>query len=177
MKFTELGLASAYVIELERRDDARGFFARTFCAREFAEYGLLSTVAQCNTSFSLRRGTVRGMHYQVTPHEEAKLVRCTTGAIVDVIVDIRSGSPTYAEWRSVELTSENRTMLYVPPGFAHGFQTTADNTEVLYQVSAEYAPSAERGIRWNDPVLNIKWPITDGLTISERDAGLPGVNG
>ena len=177
MRFTRLDLAGAYLIDLEPHQDERGFFARTFDAREFGERGMFPTVAQCSTSFNARRGTIRGMHYQVAPCEEAKVVRCTSGAILDVIVDIRPESPTYTKWCSVELTSNNLRMLYVPPGFAHGFQTLENNTEVFYQISVEYAPSAGRGIRWNDPVLGISWPITDGVIVSDRDALLPGVHG
>lgn len=177
MRFTELDLAGAYLIDIESHHDDRGFFARTFDAREFSECGLFATVAQCSTSFNARRGTLRGLHYQAAPHEEAKVVRCTAGAIFDVIVDIRPESPTYAEWRSAELTSENHRMLYIPPGFAHGFQTLEKNVEVFYQISVEYVPTAGRGIRWDDPALGITWPINDGVIISARDAAFPGVHG
>ena len=172
MRFTQLDIAGAYVIDLEPHRDARGFFARTFCAREYEKRGLVATFAQCSTSFNVRRGTLRGMHYQVAPHEEAKVVRCTAGSIVDVIVDMRAGSPTYARWCSTELTARNRRTLYIPPGIAHGFQTLEDDTEVFYQISLEYVPSAARGIRWNDPQLGIEWPICDPV-LSPRDAAFP----
>jgi dTDP-4-dehydrorhamnose 3,5-epimerase len=176
LRFTELGLAGAYLIELERHEDERGHFARTFCRSEFLHHGLETTIAQCSSSFNIRRGTVRGMHFQAAPHEECKLVRCTSGRIFDVIVDLRPGSATFTKWHGVELTRDNHRMLYIPAGFAHGFQTMEDNSEVFYQVSEEYVPSVSRGIRWNDATLGIKWPITEGLTISERDAALPVVD-
>ena len=176
MRFTELGIRGAYLIDIEPRKDDRGFFARTFCAREFMEQGLNTTIAQCSSSFNEHRGTLRGMHYQAPPNEETKVVRCTSGRIFDVIVDLRRESATYARWHGVELTRENHRMLYIPPGFAHGFQTLEDNCEVFYQISVEYMRSASRGIPWNDPSVGIKWPITEGLTISERDAALPGID-
>jgi dTDP-4-dehydrorhamnose 3,5-epimerase len=175
MRFTELKLAGAWLIEIEPRRDERGFFARTYCSREFAEHGLVSMIAQSSTSFNVRRGTVRGMHYQAAPHAEEKVVRCTAGSIFDVIVDIRRESSTYSQWLSIELTAENRRMLYIPAGFAHGFQTLTDDAEVLYQISTEYAPQASHGIRWTDPSLNIAWPITAGVIVSERDASFPGI--
>jgi dTDP-4-dehydrorhamnose 3,5-epimerase len=177
LRFTQLDLAGAYLIDVEPHADDRGFFARTFCTREFLDHGLDATIVQCSSSFNLRCGTIRGMHYQATPHEEAKVVRCTSGKIFDVIVDLRPGSITYGSWHGVELTSDNHRMLYVPAGFAHGFQTLEDNSEVFYQISVEYVSSASRGIRWNDPSVDIKWPITEGITISERDAALPGIRG
>jgi dTDP-4-dehydrorhamnose 3,5-epimerase len=177
LRFTQLDLAGAYLIDVEPHADDRGFFARTFCTREFLDHGMDATIAQCSSSFNLRRGTLRGMHYQAMPHEETKVVRCTSGKIFDVIVDLRPGSTTYGRWHGVELTSENHRMLYVPAGFAHGFQTLEDNSEVFYQISVDYVPSAARGIRWNEPSLAIKWPITQGITISERDAALPGIHG
>jgi dTDP-4-dehydrorhamnose 3,5-epimerase len=173
LRFTPLPLAGAFLIKLETHSDDRGYFARTFCTREFRDHGLDPTIAQCSTSFNLRRGTLRGMHYQVAPHEETKLVRCTSGKIFDVIVDVRPQSPTYGKWHGVELSSDNHRMLYIASGFAHGFQTLEDNSEVFYQISTEYLPSASRGILWNDPTLAISWPITKGMTISERDASLP----
>jgi dTDP-4-dehydrorhamnose 3,5-epimerase len=177
MRFTELELAGAWLIEIEPHWDERGFFARTYCAREFAEHDLVPVIAQSSTSFNAKRGTVRGMHYQAAPHSEEKVVRCTAGSIFDVIVDIRPDSPTYSRWCGVELTGENRRMLYVPAGFAHGFQTLTGDTEVLYQISAEYAPEASHGIRWADPSLNIAWPITAGVIVSERDASFPDLGG
>lgn len=163
-------LAGAYRIELDRNQDERGFFARTFDAREFESRGMAPAIAQCSTSFNLQRGTVRGLHYQAPPFEEAKLVRCTAGAICDIIVDIRDDSATFGHWVLNELTSENRSMVYIPPGFAHGFQTLQDNSEILYQITAEFDPGATRGIRWDDETLRINWPIRNGITISERDA-------
>ena len=176
MRFTELELAGAWLIEIEPHRDERGFFARTYCAREFEEHGLVSMIAQCSTSFNAKRGTVRGMHYQTAPHAEEKVVRCTAGSIFDVIVDIRPDSPMYARWCGVELSAVNRRMLYIPVGFAHGFQTLTDDAEVLYQISTEHAPAASHGIRWTDPSLNIAWPITEGVIVSERDASFPSMS-
>ena len=169
MIFVETKLAGAFVVELERRVDDRGFFARSWCRREFEEHGLSGEIVQCNLSFSDRAGTLRGLHYQVAPSEEAKLVRCTRGAIWDVIVDLRVDSMTFKQWFGVELTSENRRALYVPEGFAHGYQTLADNAETLYQVSEYYAADAERGIRWNDPAFGIEWPEAEERIISAKD--------
>lgn len=169
MKFVATELAGAYLIELERLEDERGFFARTFCRDEFAAHGLRSSFVQCNVSFNARKGTVRGMHFQEKPHEEAKLVRCTRGAIYDVIVDIRKGSPTYKLWTAVELTADNGRMLYVPEGLAHGFQTLEDNSEVFYQMSEMHHPESARGLRWNDPAFAIRWPLASPI-LSERDA-------
>jgi len=166
-------LEGAYVVEPQLREDERGFFARAWCEREFSERNLASRMVQANISGSRKRGTLRGLHYQTAPHEEAKLVRCTRGAIYDVIVDLRSGSPSRAQWFGVELTADNRRMLYVPEGFAHGYQTLADDTEVTYQVSAFYAPDVERGLRWNDSAFGIEWPITDNVTLSEKDKAWP----
>ncbi len=172
MIFQPTGLAGAYVIEIERLDDERGFFARAWCQREFADHGLNPQLAQCNISYNRRRGTLRGMHYQAAPHEEAKLVRCTQGAIYDVIVDLRSDSATYLRHVGVRLTPAERNMLYVPEGFAHGFLTLADDTEVFYQMSEFYVPGAARGFRWDDPAVDITWPDAI-LVISERDATYP----
>jgi len=177
MRFTPLNLAGAYLIDVELLRDERGFFARTYCAREFTAHRLVPVIAQCSTSFNAKRGTVRGMHYQAQPHAEEKVVRCTSGAIFDVIVDIRPESPTYLHWHSVELTAKNHRMLYIPAGFAHGFQTLVDDTEVNYQISVDYAPAASRGIHWTDPALNIAWPFRNGVIVSERDAAFPGVYG
>ncbi len=157
MIFSETKLKGAFVIEPERLEDERGFFARTWCQREFALYKLSSKLVQCNISFNKKKGTLRGMHYQVAPHEEAKLVRCTRGAIYDVIIDLRSDFPTFKQWVAVELTADNRQMLYIPEGFAHGFQTLEDNTEVFYQMSEFYYPECSKGVRWNDPVFSIQW--------------------
>jgi dTDP-4-dehydrorhamnose 3,5-epimerase len=170
VKFMPTSLGDAYIIELERLEDERGFFARTFCQDEFAAHGLKSLFVQCNVSFNEKRGTLRGMHYQDKPHEEAKLVRCTRGAVFDVIIDIRRESSTYKQWIGVELTADNRRMLYIPEGFAHGFQTLEDGSEMFYQMSEMYRPELARGIRWNDPAFAIRWPLPSPI-ISARDAG------
>ena len=168
MNFTETKLSGAFIIEPERLEDGRGFFARSWCEKELAGHNLDTDLAQCNISFNKVKGTLRGMHYQIKPREEAKIVRCTKGSIYDVIIDLRPDSPTLKQWTAVELNEENRNMLYVPKGFAHGFQTLADNTEIFYQISALYSPEHARGIKWNDPAFNIEWPI-DTLTISDKD--------
>jgi dTDP-4-dehydrorhamnose 3,5-epimerase len=172
MIFTPLELAGAWLIEPELITDERGAFARTWCCREFEEYGLNSRLAQCNISFNHRRGTVRGMHFQRAPHAETKLVRCTRGAILDIIVDLRLESPTFRQWTARKLTADNRVMLYIPEGFAHGFQTLADGSEVFYQMSHEYQPSASAGIRWNDPRIDVQWPLGISV-ISQRDESWP----
>lgn len=172
MTFLPTRLHKACIIELQRQEDARGFFARTFCQDEFAAHGLNPHLVQCNVSFNIGKGTLRGMHYQDKPHEEAKLVRCTRGAIFDVIVDIRADAPTYRQWVGVELTADNRKMLYIPEGCAHGFQTLEDNCEVFYQMSEMYRPECARGVRWNDPAFAISWPLPDPI-ISARDAEYP----
>jgi dTDP-4-dehydrorhamnose 3,5-epimerase len=171
--FHETALPGAWVIEPERFEDERGFFARTFCREDFAARGLEPAVAQCNVSYNHRRGTLRGMHYQVPPGEEAKLVRCTRGAIFDAVVDLREGSPGLGRFAAVELTAENRLALYVPPGFAHGFQTLTDDCEVFYQMSVPYASELARGFAHDDPAVGIPWPLPVAV-ISERDRGLPG---
>ena len=171
--FRETKLKGAFVIDPERFEDARGFFGRSFSAKEFQDQGINPRVAECNISFSEKCYTVRGMHYQNPPHAQAKLVRCTKGAIYDVIIDLRPESPTFKQWIGEELTAENRRMLYVPEGFAHGFQTLVEKTEVFYQVSEFYARNSEGGVRWNDPVFAIDWRATDGVTINERDANYP----
>ncbi|PYV49853.1 MAG: dTDP-4-dehydrorhamnose 3,5-epimerase [Acidobacteria bacterium] len=168
MIFIETKLAGAFVIELERFEDERGFFATSWSANDFSERGLDPVLVQCNVSFNHKRGTLRGMHYQQSPHGQAKLVRCTNGAIYDVVIDLRKDSPTFKQWVSVELTADNRLMLYVPVDFAHGFQTLADKTEVFYQMSGVYKPEYGRGVRWNDSVFGITWPI-DHPIINERD--------
>jgi dTDP-4-dehydrorhamnose 3,5-epimerase len=170
--FTETALAGAFVLEPERREDARGFFARTWCAQEAEAHGLDPRVVQCSISFNKRKGTLRGMHYQAAPHQEAKLVRCTAGAIYDVIIDLRPGSPTFMRHLAVVLSAENRRALYIPAEFAHGFQTLADDTEVFYQMSEFYAPAHGRGVRWNDPAFGIAWPPDDRI-ITERDQTYP----
>jgi dTDP-4-dehydrorhamnose 3,5-epimerase len=172
MIFKETNLKGAFIIEPEIMADERGFFARTWCAREFEAHGLTPKLVQCNISFNKQKGTLRGMHYQVVPHEEAKVVRCTMGTIYDVIIDLRPNSSTYKRWASVDMSAENRRMLYVPEGFAHGFLTLEDDTEVFYQMSEFYAPECARGVRWNDPAFNITWPL--GVTvISEKDGQYP----
>ncbi len=159
MIFKETELKGAIIIEIDRAEDERGFFARSFCAKEFEEHGLNPCISQCNISYNEKKGTIRGMHYQVVPYEEAKLVRCTKGAIYDVIIDLRPDSLTFKKWVAVELTEENRRLLYVPERFAHGFQTLEDHTEVFYQMSESYHPECAQGIRWNDPTFGIKWPV------------------
>jgi dTDP-4-dehydrorhamnose 3,5-epimerase len=171
--FTKAPLEGAFVIDLEKREDDRGFFARAWCEREFADYELVTRLVQCNLAFNQRSGTLRGMHYQEAPYAEVKLVRCTRGAVYDVIVDLRPDSTTFMQWMAVELTAENRRMLYVPEGFAHGYQTLVPETEVFYQVSEFYTPDAEGGVRWNDPAFAIEWPATETRTISEKDASWP----
>lgn len=172
MLFSETKLPGAFVVDLERREDERGFFARAWCAQEFEARGLNPHLAQCNLSFNQRRGTVRGMHYQAAPFAEAKLVRCVRGALYDVIIDLRPASSTFKQWAAVELTAENRRALYVPEGLAHGFQTLADDTEVFYQMSEFYHPECARGVRWDEPEVGVEWPITE-VVISERDQQLP----
>ena len=169
MIFTPTKLEGAYLIKPERLEDERGFFARTWCREELKAHGLDSNLAQCNISFNKQKGTLRGMHYQAPPHEEAKLVRCTRGSIYDVIVDLRPGSKTYQCWTSAELSAENRAMLYVPKGFAHGFQTLTDNAEVFYQMSEIYHQESAHGLRWDDPAVGVEWPI-EPTVVSVRDA-------
>ena len=159
MLVTPLELPGAYLIEIEPLEDERGFFGRSFCAAEFEARGLNPAVVQCNVSFNREAGTVRGMHYQAAPYEEAKLVRCTRGGVHDILIDLRPGSPTLGRWVAAELTAENHRMLYVPEGFAHGFQTLADGTEVFYQMAQSYQPGGARGVRWNDPAFGIRWPL------------------
>jgi dTDP-4-dehydrorhamnose 3,5-epimerase len=168
MRFTATKLAGAYVIEPQPHADSRGLFARTFCAREFREHGLVEVFVQCNTSWNARKGTVRGLHYQLSPSPEVKLVRCTAGALWDVIVDLRPESPTYLQHVGVELTASNRLALYIPEMFAHGFQTLEDGTEVFYQMSEFYAPKFARGIRYDEPKLGIQWPLPV-TSISDQD--------
>ncbi|MBI1340926.1 dTDP-4-dehydrorhamnose 3,5-epimerase [bacterium] len=172
MIFHETSLVGARRIEIERRGDDRGWFGRTFCEKEFAAAGLETVFVQQNASFSALKGTLRGLHFQRGDDAEVKLMRCVRGAILDVIVDLRIGSPTYQRWEAFELTAENRSMLYVPKGFAHGFQMLEDNVEVSYLVSAHYAPKAEDGVRWNDPAFGIEWAMTPTV-ITPKDAGWP----
>lgn len=172
MIFRETKLDGAYLIDLEKRGDDRGFFARVYSQDEFESYGLTTRIAQANTSFSKHRGTLRGMHFQSAPHREAKLVRCTMGALYDVIIDLRPESPTFKQWIGAELSASNHAMLYVPEGFAHGFQTLVDDTEVMYMVSEFYAPQAEGGVRFNDPAFAVRWP-EEVTVVSDKDRDWP----
>ena len=173
MIFTPLPLPGAYAIEPELAGDERGFFARVWCAEEFVARGLRTDFAQSSISYNRRRGTLRGIHYQAPPHGETKLVRCIRGAVFDCVVDLRPDSPTFRQWYGCELTAENRHALYVPEGVAHGFQTLADDTELLYEITASYSPLHAQGIRWNDAQLSIRWPYPERPVVSERDANLP----
>lgn len=173
MHFNETRLKGSFVIELEKIKDDRGFFSRAWCQKEFLSHGLNHKIVQCNLSFNAIKGTLRGIHYQIEPYAEAKIIRCTSGKIYDVIVDLRPKSSTYLQWLGFELSAENRKMLYIPEDFAHGYLTLADNTEVFYQVSQFYSPGSESGIRWNDPLINIKWPNMSDLIISEKDKNWP----
>lgn len=170
MKFTETKLKGAYIIDIEAYQDQRGYFARVWCEREFRQHGLSTAVVQCNVAGNHRAGILRGMHFQRPPWSEVKLVRCTRGAVFDVIVDMREDSETCRQWIGVELTEENHRMLYVPEGFAHGYLTLQDGSEVVYQVSQFYTPEAEGGLRWDDPAIGIDWPDVGELTISDKDS-------
>jgi dTDP-4-dehydrorhamnose 3,5-epimerase len=172
MKFSKTSLASLWVIDLELREDERGFLARTFCENEFSANSLNTRWPQCNLTLTKTRGMIRGMHFQLSPRAEIKLVRCAAGAIFDVAVDVRPNSPTFGKWEGFELNSQNRRMLYIPGGFAHGFQCLTDNSEVFYQMSEFFFADLSRGVRWNDPTVAIKWPLPDP-TLSERDKNLP----
>ena len=172
LKFLPTDLAGAYLIDIEPLEDERGFFARNWCRREFEQHGLDTKHAQFSISFNKKCGTLRGLHYQTKPHEEAKVVRCTRGIIYDVIVDMRPESSSFMKWIAVELSAENRRMIYIPRGFAHGFQTLTDNTEVLYQISEFYHPKFAKSLRWDDPAFGIKWPSAERI-ISERDRQCP----
>lgn len=172
MIFTPTRLNGAFVIELRTIEDERGFFARSWCQREFIEHKLDARLVQCNISYNAKKGTLRGMHYQLPPCAEAKLVRCTRGAIYDVVIDLRPSSATFLQWYAAELSAENRKAMYVPEGFAHGFQTLQDDSEVFYQMSEFYAPEYAGGMRWNDPQFNIIWPLTVSA-ISPRDQAYP----
>lgn len=173
MKFIETPLVGAYVVEMEPIADNRGYFARSYCEREFVERGLKVPFVQCNVSYNHQRGTIRGMHYQREPHGETKLIRCIRGAIYDVIVDIRPESASYGKWYGVELCSSNQRMLYVPDGFAHGFQTLENETEVFYQMGNFFVPESSEGLRWDDPVIGIEWPLPCSV-ISDKDQSYPG---
>lgn len=172
MLFYETKLSGAFVIELEKFEDSRGFFARAWCEKEFESRGLASHLVQANLSYNKSEGTLRGMHYQIEPFGETKLLRCISGAIYDVIIDLRPGSPTHMQWFGVELNANNRKMFYVPENFAHGFITLEENTEVFYQVSQFYSPAHERGVRYNDPAFGIEWPL-DVQVISDKDKSWP----
>lgn len=172
MIFTETKLKGAYLLEPERYEDERGFFSRSWSQREFAARGLEAGFVECNISFNKRKGTLRGMHFQVAPHAQPKLVRCTMGAVYDVIVDLRADSETFRQWVPAELSDQNRLMLFIPEGFAHGFQTLADNTELFYQMAGYYAPECASGVRWNDPAFGIQWPEDERIIIA-RDQQYP----
>jgi dTDP-4-dehydrorhamnose 3,5-epimerase len=172
MIFEETKIAGVFIVIPERHQDERGFFARTWCENEFREHGLSPQLVQCSLSFNLKKGTLRGVHYQANPHPEAKLVRCTRGGLYDIALDLRSDSPTYLHWVAAELTAENHRALYIPEGCAHGFLTIEDDTEAFYQMSEFYHPEAARGVRWNDPAFGIEWPFEPHV-ISERDRNYP----
>lgn len=172
MLFRELSIAGCFLIEPEPIEDERGFFARSWCSQEFARHGLDPDLAQCNISYNRKRGTVRGLHYQAEPFAETKLIRCTRGAIFDVIVDLRPGSKSFGQWVSAELTAANRKMIYAPEGIAHGLQTLTHHAEVFYQMSQPYRAELARGLRYDDPELAIRWPIPNPI-VSRRDQGLP----
>jgi dTDP-4-dehydrorhamnose 3,5-epimerase len=172
MKFTETKLKGAFLVEIEKLTDDRGFFGRSWCRKEFDDHGLNSRLVQANVSFNRKKGTLRGMHYQIAPFQESKLIRCTRGAIFDVIIDLRLDSPTYKQWTGVELTADNYTMFFVPEDFAHGFQTLTDESEITYQVTQFYTPGSERGIRFDDRAFGIQWPL-DVTVISDKDRTWP----
>lgn len=173
MKFTPTKLAGVWIVEMDRHEDERGWFARTWCAEEFRRHGLNPALSQCSASFNRHRGTLRGMHWQAAPHEEAKLVRCVRGGMFDVALDMRPDSETRKQWIGIELTPQNGRALYVPEGCAHGFQTLEDNTEVLYQISGDFEPGSSRGVRWNDPAWGIAWPACPDRIIATRDLNYP----
>ena len=172
MRFTETKLAGAFLIEPDRIDDQRGFFARIWSQREFEQRGVDSNLVECNISFNRKKGTLRGLHYQTAPHAQSKLVRCTIGAIFDVIVDLREDSPTFRQWASVRLSADNRALLFIPVGFAHGFQTLTDDSEVFYQMSSYYSAASSRGVRWDDRAFGIDWP-EDSRVMNARDQNYP----
>jgi len=176
MLFTETPLAGAYIIDIVALQDERGFFARTWSSEELEKRGLDTTLVQCNVAWNPLKGTLRGMHFQRAPQEEVKIIRCTRGALFDVIIDLRTDSPTFRQWTSVELTAESRRMLYVPKGFAHGYITLTDDVEAYYHVSAPYTPECAGGVRWDDPAFGIKWPLAPTL-MSERDRDWPHFSG
>lgn len=173
MRFQPTALEGVFIIDIERREDARGFFARSFCSEVFGEHGLSEIVSQCNISYNKAKGTLRGMHFQRSPLSEARLVRCTAGAIFDVVIDLRPVSATFKRWISVELSRENFRMVYVPTECAHGFQTLEDDTEVFYQMSAPYSAGHAAGVRWDDPSFGIEWPLAEPRIMSEKDRSWP----
>lgn len=173
MKFIETFIKNVFVIELEKLEDNRGFFARTWCEKEFKEHGLNPNLSQISIALNKKKGTIRGMHFQLPPHEEAKLVRCPKGSIYDVVIDFRPSSPTFKQWVSTELTSKNHKMVYLPEGCAHGYQTLEDDTEVIYHMSVPHFSELYRGVRWNDPAFGIKWPINENIIISDKDKSYP----
>jgi len=173
MKFIETALSGAFIVEVNKLEDDRGFFGRAWCEKEFTDHGLDATVAQANVSYNKRRGTLRGMHFQRAPHSEVKLVRCTRGSLVDVIVDIRPESPTFRKWIAVELTADNCRMLYIPKRFAHGYQTLEDNVDLMYMVSTPYAPTHPTGVRYDDPAFGITWPLAVSAISKADDGWLP----
>jgi len=172
MKFLETPLKGAFIIDLEKREDERGFFARTWCRNEFESHGIYRLPVQSNLSYNKKAGTMRGMHYQASPFQESKLLRCVSGSVYDAIIDLRKDSPTFMQWFGIELNEENGTALFIPEDFAHGFMTLKDNSEIMYQVSAFYTPGSERIIRYNDPSFNIQWPM-EATIISEKDKNAP----
>ena len=176
MKFIETDLSGAFVVKTDRHQDERGFFSRAFCRREFEERGLNSEIAQCNISYNKSRGTLRGMHFQVSPHQEVKLVRCLRGSVFDVLIDLRPDSPTYRRWTGVTLSAETDNAVYIPEKFAHGFLTLEDDTILYYQVSEFHRPESGRGVRWNDPAFGIDWP-EEPRVISEKDRCYPDFEG
>jgi dTDP-4-dehydrorhamnose 3,5-epimerase len=173
VKFVETDLQGAYVIEIEPHEDERGFFARTFCLDEFKRHGIDFSCAQCNISYNKEKGTLRGMHYQCAPHEEAKIVSCTRGSIYDVIIDIRPGSPTFKKWVAKELSLQNHSMVFIPKGFAHGFQTLTGDTEIQYMMSEYYHPECARGVKFDDTEIAIQWPDSGQRILGEQDRNLP----
>lgn len=173
MLFKETKLRGAYILDLEPHYDERGFFSRAWCENEFKEYGLKTGIVQCNISYNNKKGTLRGMHYQKEPYCETKFIRCIKGSLYDVIIDLRVNSDTYGQWLGIELSEKDYRGIYVPEGFAHGFQTLEDNTCAFYQVTEFYTPGAEQGIKWNDSMFNIEWPIKENLIISDKDRNWP----
>lgn len=176
MKFTETKIPGVWVIEMQRHQDERGWFARTWCASELQSHGLEHKLSQCSTSFNVRRGTLRGMHYQSAPYEEEKIIRCTRGSAFDVALDLRPSSPTYLKWTALELSAENGRALYIPKGCAHGFQTLEDSTEIFYSISIPYQPGNSSGVRWDDPLIHIDWPLPNEAILHPRDAEYPDLN-